>query len=232
MFNAAVRWDLVTVNPVRATQAPTAQAPKLTTPNATELRGIIDAAVGTPWEMPVLLAATTGARRSEVLGLKWAHVDPERARIKIVETLQRIGGQLTFTAPKTDRVIREVPLPAFAVERLKRHRADQRERRVHLGPAWHDTDLVCDRGNGEPHDPDSFSHAVSRIAMGAGMDGVHAHSLRHGVATMLAKSGTPAYVTSKVLGHSSVHFTANVYTHADEESVERALAGLEEAFGP
>jgi integrase len=37
-------------------------------------------------------------------------------------------------------------------------------------------------------------------------------------------------VTSKVLGHSSVHFTANTYTHADEETVDRALAGLEAAF--
>jgi integrase len=51
------------------------------------------------------------------------------------------------------------------------------------------------------------------------------------VATALAKAGTPAYVTSKVLGHSSVHFTANTYQHADEETVDRALAGLEEAFG-
>jgi len=56
------------------------------------------------------------------------------------------------------------------------------------------------------------------------------HDCRHGVATALAKAGTPAYVTSKVLGHSSVHFTANVYQHADEETVDRALAGLETAF--
>jgi integrase len=56
------------------------------------------------------------------------------------------------------------------------------------------------------------------------------HDQRHGIATALAKGGTPAYITSKVLGHSSVNFTANTYTHADEESVERALAGLEAAF--
>jgi hypothetical protein len=39
------------------------------------------------------------------------------------------------------------------------------------------------------------------------------------------------YVTSAVLGHSSVYFTASVYQHADEESIDRALAGLEAAFG-
>jgi integrase len=57
------------------------------------------------------------------------------------------------------------------------------------------------------------------------------HDCRHGVATSLAKSGTPASVTSKVMGHSSVAFTEATYTHPDEEVVERAMRGLEEAFG-
>lgn len=90
---------------------------------------------------------------------------------------------------------------------------------------------MCERGDGAPCDPDSLTHGFARIAKAAGLDGVRLHDLRHGVATALAKAGTPAYVTSKVLGHSSVHFTANAYQHADEETVDRALAGLEEAFG-
>jgi integrase len=57
------------------------------------------------------------------------------------------------------------------------------------------------------------------------------HDLRHGVATALAKAGTPAYVTARVLGHASPYFTAATYQHADDEQVDRALAGLEAAFG-
>jgi integrase len=87
------------------------------------------------------------------------------------------------------------------------------------------------RADGGPLDPDGFTHGFGRIAKAAGVDGVRLHDRRHGVATALAKAGTPAYVTSKVLGHSSVHFTANTYQHADEETVDRALAGLEQAFG-
>jgi integrase len=227
MFNAALRWQLVQINPVQATTAPTPQEPKLVTPDGRQLRRLIESAVGTTWEIPVLLAATSGARRAEILGLKWAQVDLDRARIRIVETLQRVGGKLVFTPPKTERSRREVPLPAFALERLRSHRTAQVERRLALGLGWHDLDLVCERGNGAPCDPDSFSHGAVRIAKAAGLDGVRLHDLRHGVATALAKAGTPAYVTSKVLGHSSVHFTANVYQHADEETVDRALAGLE-----
>ena len=118
----------------------------------------------------------------------------------------------------------------LAVERLRQYRTDQAERRLALGAGWHDLDLVCERGEGAPLDPSSFTHGFARIAENGGLADLRLHGCRHGVATALAKSGTPAYVTSKVLGHSSVHFTANVYQHADDESIDRALAGLEEAF--
>jgi len=231
-FQTALRWQLVSTNPVRATTTPTPERPKFTTPDAAELRALADAAVGTTWEIAVLLAATTGARRGEVLGLRWSYVDLDRGRVRVDEALQRTpDGTLGFTPPKTERARREIPLPGFAVERLRRHRAEQAQRRLALGTGWQDLDLVCERGDGAPFDPSSFTHGFARIAKAVGIEGVRLHDLRHGVATALAKAGTPAYVTSKVLGHSSVHFTANTYTHADEETVDRALAGLEQAFG-
>jgi integrase len=231
MFNTAVKWALVASNPVRATSTPAIRAPKLITPTAAELRTLADAAVGTAWEIPMLLATTTGARRAEVLGLRWSGIDLERGSVRVEETLQRVDGELAFVPPKTDKARREIPLPAFAVERLRTHKAEQARRRLSFGAGWSDLDLVCERGDGGAFDPDAFTHGFVRIAKGVGLEGVRLHDCRHGLATALAKAGTPAYVTSKVLGHSSVHFTANVYQHADEETVVRALAGLEEAFG-
>ena len=49
--------------------------------------------------------------------------------------------------------------------------------------------------------------------------------------TALANSGTPGVVTSKKLGHASVAFTLATYTHVDDEQIERAALGLEQAFG-
>ena len=48
----------------------------------------------------------------------------------------------------------------------------------------------------------------------------------------MARSGAPAYVTSKVLGHASAAFTASVYQHADDEAVERTGRAIEDALGP
>jgi integrase len=231
VFAFAVRVDLLPQNPARGVQVPTKQKPKLITPTPAQLLQLGDAAEDTTWAIPTRVAVATGARRGEVLGLRWSHVDLDRGRIRIDETLQRVDGELRFVPPKTERARREIPLPEFAVERLRRHKVEQAARRLRLGEAWHDIDLVCERGDGAPLDPDSFSHAFKRIAASIGLDGVRLHDCRHGVITAMAAQRVPAYVTSAIAGHSSVHFTATVYTHVDDEQIDRALAGLEEAFG-
>lgn len=233
LFTQALRWQLIAVNPVRATQTPTAEKPDLTIPTVDELRVLIDASKGDDekdcvWEIPVLLAATTGARRAEVLAMRWSNVDLEAGRVRIVDALTDAG---TFAAPKTKSAVRTVPLPAFAVERLKTHKAAQNGRRLALGADWHDLDLVCEHGDGSPITPGAFTHGFGRIAERAGLGDVRLHDLRHGVATALAKSGASPLATSRMLGHASVAFTQAVYQHADDEMVEWAAQGLAEAFG-
>jgi integrase len=90
---------------------------------------------------------------------------------------------------------------------------------------------VADRGDGELLDPSTFTHAVSRIAGGCGLDGVRLHDLRHAVAAILAASGSSPAVTSKILGHASIAFTLQTYTHPDEEELDRAAAAFERALG-
>jgi integrase len=232
VFTLAVRWGVIIVNPVRAARAPTPGEPDLTIPTPRQLMELVDAARGTSWEIPVLLSATTGARRGEVLGLRWWNVDLDRRRIRIVEALQRQpGGELSFVPPKTARAVREVPLPGFVSERLRTYRVYQGKRRLALGYSWHDHDLVCERGDGSPLNPDNYTYGFGSIAEHTGLAKVRLHDLRHGVATALANSGTPAVVTSKMLGHASVAFTLATYTHVDDEQIDRAARGLERAFG-
>lgn len=232
-FSAAVRWQLVQYNPVRATSTPTPRDPHLVVPTAAQLRELARVAEGGRWAIPVLLAATTGARRGELLGITWTDVDLDRARVHIRQALQRVGGELQLVPLKTDRSQRTIPLQGFVVERLRRHRAEQAERRLLLGTAWSwgDVGLVCERGDGAPADPDALTHAFARFATEVGVPGARLHDCRHGVGQTLAKNGTSAEVTSKFLGHSSVAFTASVYLHPDEEQLERAARGLGEAFG-
>lgn len=238
MLRAAVDAELIDTNPVSAVRAPKVERPKLLTPTTAELTALIHQARGTTWELPLLLAATTGMRRSEVLAVSWAHVDLEAGRLTVAAGLQRSrlpggGSHLELLDVKTERSHRTVALPAMTVERLRRWRKEQLERRVAIGPAWVDRDLVCDRGDGDFLDPDAFSNGFKRLAKAAGLPaGVRLHDVRHGVATALLKGGVHPAIASAVLGHARVAFTLDVYSHVDvgmtataAEEIDRALGG-------
>jgi integrase len=230
MFRHAVRMDVLKANPVRDTQPPGKSVPQLITPTTDDLAKIMAAAEGTIWEVPVMLAATIGARRGEVLGIQWGNVDLDAGRVRIVDQVQKVDGKLVRVPPKTARGVRTVPLLPWVVERLRQHRLEQLDRLSEVG-GWPTPDTpVCDRGDGQPIDPSTFTHAAKRITKQAGCEGVRLHDLRHGVATALAENRNRAELTSKVLGHASVAFTLDRYTHPRDEELDEVSAVLGRAF--
>jgi integrase len=233
LFATALEWELIAINPVKATKAVAAPRPELEVPTAEQTMALLEAAKGTQWATPLLLSIATGARRSEVLGLKWSEVDLDRRRVQIVRNLQRVPGEgLRFFDPKSARSRRLIFLPPFVVAPLRAWKVDQAQRRLTLGPAWTDLDLVCERGDGQPLDPDSFSHAVKRLMGKAGLDpATRLHDLRHGLATLLLEQGTDIVIVSAQLGHSSPGFTMSTYQHVREGMAEQAAEAIERAFG-
>ena len=80
-FRQACRWELIVANPVRDSEAPKNAATELRVPTPDELRKIRQAVCGGRFEIAVLLSTTTGARRNEVLGLRWRNVDLDLGRV-------------------------------------------------------------------------------------------------------------------------------------------------------
>jgi integrase len=231
----ALEWELIAANPVAAVKPPKAERPKLAVPTAEQIAALIEAARAEPvWEIPLLLASTTGARRSEVLAVSWPDVDLKAGKVRITVGLQKgeHGRGAVFADVKTDRARRELVLLAVVVERLRWLRKEQAERRLKLGSEWHDLDLVCDRGDGLYLTPDAFSDAFKRIAARAGLDpATRLHDVRHGVATTMLAEGVHPAIASAVLGHSSPAFTMSVYQHVTDGMTEQAAVALGRALG-
>ncbi len=232
----AVEAELIDANPALGWKLGKAERKELVVPTSDELVAVMTAARGTTWEIPLLLAATTGMRRSEVLGLRWAFVDLDTGRASVVAGLQRVrdedGSRLELLDAKTDKSKRSVTLMPEVAERLRRWRTEQTERRLRLGPAWVDTGFVCDRGDGGPLDPDSFSTGFKRIAKGAGLPaGMRPHDLRHGVATMMLAQGVHPAIASAMLGHSSPSFTMAQYQHVRDEMTDVAAGAIGDGLG-
>ena len=177
----AVAEGLIAANPVASVKRPRLQRREVHWPTSVQLGALLETSLGSTWEVPILLATVTGARRAEVLGISWEDVDLEAGTISIRRGVQAVphpeGRTVEFTALKTKRSRRVVQLPLFALERIRRHRREQLRRRTALGATWRDpldrvgrpVSLVCERGDGFFIYPDSFTSAFKRLALLAGL---------------------------------------------------------------
>ena len=200
---------------------------------ASQLRVFLDAARGHRLFAFFHLAAYTGARRGELLNLRWRDVDLARAEIRINGSAAVIGGTRIEGTTKSGRS-RTVSIDAGTVQVLKEHRARQVEERLAAGPEWIGCDeYVFTTGWDGPVHPDTVSSLIGDLirarnvtvgTIGAGELLPHArlHDLRHVHATTLLLAGVPVHVVAARLGHADPSVTLRVYAHVVREQVAAA----------
>ena len=168
--------------------------------------------------MPTLLAAYTGMRRGEVLGLRWRDIDFDKGTLRVAQTIELIGGKVSVTTPKTDRSYRTINLPASLLPELIQHRREQAALRLKLGLGK--PDLVFTSLEGKAIHPVVFCNSFAVKTRAAGLK-TKFHALRHLHITYLLKSGVPVHVVSARAGHSRASITLDAYSHllGDEDAL-------------
>ena len=175
--------------------------------------------------------ADVGARRGEILGLKWQRVDFSANKIHICNNLQYTPDRGVYEdTPKTARSNRFVALPAETMELLRAYKDWQDAERERLGEYYQDRDFVFTQDNGSPIHPDSVKVWLERFSKRHGLPHINAHAFRHTMASMLYFNGMDSVSISKRLGHAQVSTTANIYAHVMEEADERNAEILSEIF--
>lgn len=177
-----------------------------------ELHRFLELIEGHRLEAAWHLAALTGMRRCEILGLRWQDVDLDNRRLSVRQTLVAVGYELAWSTPKTHQA-RTIDLDPGTVERLRRHRERQLEDRAEWGNGYQDRDLVFCKEDGSPIHPHTFSQAFERIVARTDLPRIPLHGLRHTHATIGLMLGVPAKVVTERLGHEDVAFTLKQYAH-------------------
>jgi integrase len=108
---------------------------------------------------------------------------------------------------------RTIDLDVRTIEVLRNWAAVQDAERRTWSDAWNDHGLVVTQEDGSPVLPDRFSKDFQRHASAAGLPAIRLHDLRPTHASLLLASGVNPRVASERLGHHSVAFTLDVYSH-------------------
>jgi integrase len=230
-YACAIKWGLVSRNPVPDSEPPVPKKRRGIALAPSQQALLLASATG-PWCLPMLLemAAATGARRGELLALRWSDIQGGRAAI--VRSLTQTRTILEFKCTKTDNP-HVVGLPATTLAALEEHRHRQDEFRRQFGPDYlADLDLIFANPDGTPLKPDSVSATVSLLCRRLKLPkGVSLHTLRHTHGSHLLANGVPLPVVSARLGHSSVRVTADIYSHAIHGQDDEAVRKWEEFQG-
>lgn len=228
--------DILATNvAAKVKQKPKAQSPEVRPPADNDLGRLLDALRGSDLYTLVLLAAHTGMRRGELLGLRWADVNLGEQVLTVARSLYELGdGTLDFKSPKNG-VTRRVLLDAHACAALEAHRREQANtigisKLVFPSPRdrvqTKDGKMEIIRA-GSRWQPSVVSGLFKRAASRAAVP-MHFHALRHYTASLMLANGAPMKVISDRLGHSSMAITERIYAHLgnDQRRAGAEMASL------
>lgn len=153
------------------------------------------------------VAALTGLRRGEILGLRWCDLDLAGASLTVTHQIQERDGRAVICLPKSTASGRAVSLDRGTVALLVGLRPAQRREGRGAADGW-----VFARENGSHWSPSYVSHTFRRLIEKAGLPPVRFHDLRHGAATLSLAAGNDLKTVQALLGHASIVLTADTYT--------------------
>lgn len=230
VFKDAIRERKLSENPLAQVARPKRVKKEARHLTAVEVRNILDNAQNLRYHTALQLIAGTGLRRGEALALHWEDIDFESRVLHVRATLARTNLGLNVTPPKTESAIRKVPLTNSLVEALKFHRITQDQEKASGGNKYIDKGFVFATERGEPVDPRNLFRALLIASERAGLSEVGLHTLRHSAATVMLEAGVPIHVVSRVLGHSGINITVDIYGHVSDDASRSAMEALEQGI--
>jgi integrase len=212
MLREAVDDNLISANPADRVRPPRAIHAELAVLTPMETAELLRTAQGSSLHLPILIAAMTGLRRSEVVGLRWQDVDLENRRLTVNNVVVSTQKGLINKGPKSKASRRTIDLPQVVVAEMLALRANldasgSTERQVR-------TARVCQTSWGNEWNPDRLSMQFHTLVVSTpSLPKIRFHDLRHTHAAQLIALNVHVKAISSRLGHASIGITMDIYGH-------------------
>jgi integrase len=203
-------------------------------------------------------AASLGLRRGEVMGLRWEDVDFENNAVRVRQNYHIAENKPKLGELKTRHSRRDIPMPVTLRNVLMAHQLVQQKERAKALEAWTDSGAVFTTTLGHYVHPDNFNRALDNLLQwsdpdsfnetrclgvpinhrkkletivkaGEKLPDLRAHDLRHTAATLMLRRSVPVEVVSRILGHSKVSITLDIYRHVLESEKKAVMVDLFDA---
>lgn len=185
------------------------------------IENVINSSDSTGNDIGVLICLYTGLRIGEVCALEWSDINLSRKTLVVNKTIQRIadyengGTKIVITTPKSVRSVREIPLPEFLVQRLRKYKLKQRN----------DCSYILNI-SGKPMEPRTYQYQFQKLLKTANVEKANFHALRHTFSTRALELGFDVKTLSEILGHASASITLKKYAHSLDEHKRQSMEML------
>ena len=171
------------------------------------------------------LALQTGLRTGELQSLKWEDINFEEGYLEVKRTLSRLKeeGHRIETTPKTKTSLRRVPLTAEAIRILQNQK---KKRKKIKNCCFQCRDYVFVTNTGHYVAASRLNEVLNTTCNKLDIPHMSMHSLRHTFATRCIEAGMKPKALQKILGHSNIQTTMDLYVHATEEEIMKEIQKL------
>jgi integrase len=230
-FKQAVVWGWAGHNPAKLVTPPGAGKSGVSPPGGGDVARLLKTAMEQDPELGLFLrlAVVLGARRGELVGLKWRDVDLDHGEVLIASGVVRIPGRPLLDKDTKTHAKRRVAVGADTVELLKAHRLRQAETALACGASLPPDAYVFSRAANAstPISPDGVTHRFGKLAARLGVR-CRLHDLRHFMVTQLVAGGVDWRTVSGRAGHADGHMTLGTYAHFQRAQDRQAAEFMDE----
>lgn len=232
LFKMAYLGDMIERNPMDKVERPKprkdeGKGQEIEAYTADELRHIMECLEEEPlkWRLYIHLLIDTGMRRGECCALRWENIDFQDHRLTVAGNLCYTPKKGVYLDTPKNGKTRTIDIDPAITAMLRQLRAEQAGKAI--------SRFVFTRENSpEPMHPQSPTRYLKKFSERYNIPDMHPHKLRHSFASVAIVNGADVASVSEKLGHSDKAVTLRMYTHADQESIQRASNIFREAIKP
>ena len=236
----AVLEHYIDFNPCDAINLPRNEKPQIEILTREEQQRLMYTSYNFRYGIFIRLTLATGIRLGELLGLRWEDIDTKNSMLNIRRTLNRLpkvdyngsgnSTEIVIQEPKTKNSVRSIPLIRNILNELLQWRNIQLADSRSAGNIYCDSGFIVTNLTGGYIEPRTFKDYYDEILEASGLEHYTFHALRHTFASRALEQGMDNKTLSTILGHHSVAFTLDTYTHVLDSQKHEEMNLMAELF--